>query len=263
MAKVILVTGASRGIGLATAQALLARGHTVFGTSRHPENWDVGVKLLPLDVTNDESALICVEKVMRRAGRLDVLVNNAGVSLFGALEETSISEARALFETNFFGMMRMVNVALPAMRAQAAGQIINISSIAGIIGVPYLGLYAASKHALEGYSEALRYETRYLGINVSIIQPGDIRTTIDEPDAARRIDAYATVRDRVFADHARSMREAPPPEIVAALVVKIIESRRPRLRYAVGRGAYVPLFKRLTPAWLAEPLVRRFFKLNL
>lgn len=262
MGKVILVTGASRGIGLATARALMARGHTVFGTSRHPEKWAVGVKLLPLEVTSDESALVCVEKVIRRAGRLDVLINNAGVSLFGALEESSISEARALFETNFFGMMRLVNVALPIMRAQRDGQIINMSSIAGIIGVPYLGIYAASKHALEGYTETLRYETRSLGIRVSLIQPGDIRTTIDEPDTARSIDDYSAARTRVFADHTRSMREAPPPEIVAALIVKVVEARRPRLRYVVGRESYVPLFKRLTPAWLAEPLVRRFFRLN-
>ncbi|MBZ0287010.1 MAG: SDR family NAD(P)-dependent oxidoreductase [Anaerolineae bacterium] len=149
--RVILITGASTGIGLATAELLAARGYAVFGTSRHPEKYPAqNFPLVQLDVRADDSVNACVDAVITRAGRIDVLINNAGVSLSGALEEASIDEARQLFETNFFGMMRMVKAVLPVMRRRRTHVDDITAPLAGLVGVPYIGLYSASKHALEG-----------------------------------------------------------------------------------------------------------------
>jgi short-subunit dehydrogenase len=175
MSQTVLVTGASSGIGRATARLLAERGFTVFGTARKPSPPDEGAKsgvtMVALDVRSDESVRACVEQVVAKAGRLDVLVNNAGYSLTGAAEETSVEEAKAQLETNFFGAVRMVNAVLPGMRKAEAGKIINISSLAGSTAIPYSGFYSASKFALEGYSESLWYEVRPFGISVSLVEP--------------------------------------------------------------------------------------------
>src|SRR5215510_11032124 len=160
--RVVLITGASSGVGRSTAGLLSQRGYRVFGTSRHPgaAGPTPAVELLPLDVRADDSVRQCVEAVVNRTGRLDVLINNAGYELAGALEELSSEEARAQFETNFFGVVRMVNAALPLMRKQKHGHIVNVSSLTGLTAIPFLGIYYASKFALEGYTEALRHEVR-------------------------------------------------------------------------------------------------------
>jgi len=261
--RVVLITGASKGIGLATARLLSAQGYRVFGTSRQPDQHPVtDFTLLPLDVRDDSSVRACVEAVLNRAGRLDVLINNAGVSLSGASEEASIDEAKRLFETNFFGALRMVNAVLPIMRRQKSGHIINMSSLAGIIGVPYLGIYSASKHALEGYSESLRYEVRNFGVRVSLIEPGDIRTDLLAETPQQNVSDYDGVRERVNAIHEANMRNGPPPEVVARAVLRLIETTR--LRYAVTNGleVFVPLLRRFFPAFLAERNVRDYYKLD-
>ena len=137
-----------------------------------------GFECLPLDVQDDASVQSCVETVLQRTGRIDVLINNAGVSLGGAIEEASLADVRQLFETNFFGVVRLTSAVLPHQRRARSGLIINISSLAGIVGVPYIGIYAASKHALIGYSTSLRYELKSLGIHVTLVEPGDAATTI-------------------------------------------------------------------------------------
>jgi short-subunit dehydrogenase len=265
--RVILITGASTGIGLAAAGLLASRGYTVFGTSRQPEQHPTNhFPLLRLDVREDESVKACVDEVLSHAGRIDVLVNNAGVSLSGALEEASIDEARALFETNFFGMMRMVNAVLPTMRAQRSGHIINMSSLAGIIGVPYIGLYSASKHALEGYSEALRFEVKRFGIRVSVVEPGDTRTAIADltPAPAQHIADYDGVRETVNAIHSANVADGTAPEIIARTILRLIEKPRARLRYPVTKGTetLLPLARRLLPYGLVEQNLRGYYRLD-
>lgn len=261
--KVILITGASRGIGRATAEKLAAQGHTVYGTSRNPDSVVIhNVRMLPLDVTSDGSALAVIQNVVGKSGRLDVLINNAGISQWGTLEEISIEETQTVFDTNFYGIIRMVKHALPIMREQGEGKIINISSIGGILAVPFQGMYSASKYAVEGYSEALRHEVKTFGIHVSLIQPGDINTTIEDVESARTIPAYAAARARAKAIHVDSMNSAPSPEIVATVIARVVKSRRPKLRYAVGKEAFVPIAKRFIPAGLGELWIRNWFKLD-
>src|SRR3989475_10937670 len=193
--KVALVTGVSSGIGRATATLLSGRGFRVFGTMRKPSEINgplEGVELVRLDVRDEESVRSCLRTVLDQAGRIDALVNNAGYTLIGSLEETSIEEAKDVFETNFFGVLRMSQALLPIMREQGYGRIANISSVLGFLPAPYQGIYAASKHALEGYSESLDHEVRQFGIRVSVIEPGFTRTKISQNSqvAGRRPEAY-------------------------------------------------------------------------
>src|SRR5262245_47487212 len=158
--KVVLITGASSGVGQSTARLLSRQGYKVFGTSRNPASAEVipTVEVLALDVRSDDSVAACVKAVVNEVGRVDILVNNAGYELAGALEETSIDETKAQFETNFFGVVRMVKAVLPSMRQQKQGKIINVSSLAGVSSIPFMGFYSATKFALEGYTKALRME---------------------------------------------------------------------------------------------------------
>jgi NAD(P)-dependent dehydrogenase (short-subunit alcohol dehydrogenase family) len=172
--KVALVTGASSGIGRAIVQLLAGQGMRVFGTSRSPD-----AELIRLDVTDDASVTQAVQSVLQGTDHLDVLVNNAGYALVGALEETSIAEAQAQFDTNLFGVLRMIRAVLPAMRRQGSGRIVNISSVAGIVPLPFQGIYAASKHALEGYTETLDHEVRQFGIRAALIEPTFTKTAIE------------------------------------------------------------------------------------
>ena len=265
MSQTILVTGASSGIGQATARLLAERGFTVFGTARKPERaQSQGVTMVPLDVRSDESVRACVEQVVAKsgAGRLDVLVNNAGYSLTGAAEETSVDEAKAQLETNFFGVVRMVNAVLPGMRAAGAGRIINISSLAGNTAIPYSGFYSASKFALEGYSESLWYEVRPFGISVSLVEPGFVNTPIGEasPAAARPLPAYDAIRKSMLAAFGKSLKAGIPPEQVARRVLQIIEHRSPALRYRVGAQAtWLPRLRNVVPWKVYAAGVRKTF----
>src|SRR2546425_8031396 len=253
MSQTVLVTGASSGIGPAIAPLLTERGFNVYGTSPKPTG-----KLIPLDVRSDDSVRACVDRV----GPIDVLVNNAGYSLMSAAEETSIDEAKAQLETNFFGAVRMVNAVLPAMRKAGAGKIINIGSLAGITAIPFSAFYTASKFAIDGYSEALWHEVRPFGIHVTVLEPGFIHTKIGETTqtAARQLAPYDGVRQRAQAALARQVQHGIAPEKVAATVLRAIESRNPKLRYRVGTdAAWLPRLKSVMPWPLFAVGVRRTF----
>src|SRR5215831_16746314 len=176
--RVILITGASSGVGQSTARLLSQKGYRVFGTTRNPASAEAipTVEMLALDVRSDDSVAACVKAVANRVGRIDVLVNNAAYELAGAIEEISLDEAKAQFETNFFGVLRMVKAVLPSLRQQKQGQIINVSSLSGVSSIPFMGLYSASKFALEGYTEALRLEVAPLNIRVSLTEAGFLKT---------------------------------------------------------------------------------------
>lgn len=237
--KVILITGASAGIGKHAAELLAAQGHLVFGTSRKPARAEEnGVTFLTLDVTSPESVRACVENVLTRAGRLDVLINNAGIiGAAAASEEGGVEQVRVVFETNFFGVIAMINAVLPVMRAQKSGQIINISSAGGEMPVPpFFSAYTSSKHALEGYTEALASELRHLGIRVSSVQPGYFVTAIagSIQAPARQIEDYAALRQHNALIDQYALQHGRGPRIVAQVVAKIVHARRPRLRYTTG-----------------------------
>ena len=263
MSQTVLVTGASSGIGQATAQLLAERGFNVFGTARKPAaTSSSNVTMVALDVRSDDSVKACVQQVQSQAGRIDVLVNNAGYALMSAAEETSIDEAKAQLETNFFGAVRMVNAVLPAMRKAGAGKIINIGSLAGITAIPFGAFYTASKFAIDGYSEALWHEVRPFGITVTVLEPGFIHTKIGETTqtAATRLAPYDGVRQRVQAALARQVEHGIAPEKVAATVLRAIESRNPKLRYRVGTDAtWLPRLKTVMPWPLFAGGVRRTF----
>ena len=265
--KVVLITGVSSGIGQATAQLLAQRGFTVFGTSRHPSAAEkiLGVEVLPLDVRVEESVNACVDAVLARAERLDVLVNNAGYVLRCAVEEAALEEARAQFETNFFGVVRMVKAVLPIMRRQGGGQIINISSLVGLVPLPFGGFYSASKFALEGYTEALRHEVKPFNIRVSLVEPGFIKTRLAENTRypAQRIPDYDPWRQRVLEARQQYAEKAREPVLVAECVLSIIESGSPRLRYMVGKEARVARLREFLPESLFERGMRRRLHLDV
>ncbi len=201
---------------------------------------------------------------MEKAGAVDVLVNNAGYVLTGGLEETSVEEAKAHFETNFFGAVRMVKAVLPSMRQRRSGQIINIGSVAGTIPVPFEGFYAAAKAALLAYSEALRHEVKSFNIKVSIVEPGFFRTNIGNARkiAAGSIEDYGETRKRAVSRLEQHIEEGGNPRIVAETILGIIESPSPRLRYAVGREKRYLFLKKITPASRFESSVRRHWRLD-
>src|SRR5215469_12347627 len=201
--KVAVITGVSSGIGRAIAGLLSQIGFRVFGSARaivEPKVPLEEVELLSLDVRDDDSVRSCVRTAVDRAGRIDALVNNAGYTLIGSLEETTIEEAKQLFETNFFGVLRMTQAVLPLMRGQGSGRIINIGSVVGFVPAPYQGIYCASKHALEGYSESLDHEVRQFGIRISVIEPGFTKTRISQNSQLvnHRLDTYTPMRNRVL-----------------------------------------------------------------
>jgi NAD(P)-dependent dehydrogenase (short-subunit alcohol dehydrogenase family) len=266
--RTILVTGASSGTGQAAARLLSQRGHRVFGTSRNPSAAEKmpGVVMVTLDVRSDDSVAACVKTVLEQADHLDVLINNAGYELGGALEELSPEESQAQFETNFFGVVRMVKAVLPAMRRRKHGQLVNISSLSGLAPIPFLGMYSASKFALEGYSEALSHEVKPFNIQVSLVEAGFLKTPLRDKRqlAAQPVSEYGPWRQRAL-DAVREYEDkGPGPELVANTVTRIVESQRPRLRYAIGRQAQlISGLRRLLPEVAFQQGVRRTFHLDV
>jgi NAD(P)-dependent dehydrogenase (short-subunit alcohol dehydrogenase family) len=263
--KVILVTGATSGIGRACAQVLKSKGWRVFGSGRNVDGSSSsadGVEMIAINVDDKASVQAGVAEVLARAGRLDAIVNNAGYSLMGAVEDTSIEEAKAQLETNFFGAMRVIQAALPALRASGGGYIINISSLAGIVGLPFSGLYSASKFALEGMSESLRLETRRFGIRVVLVEPGDFRTQTTAnrriAEASKEGSLYKEVFDKVKRKQDHDEMTGPTPEPVARLVEHILRQKNPKTRYSVGMPGQriVSPLKRLLPQSVFEQLFR-------
>ena len=262
---VALITGASAGIGKAAAEALLDAGYRVFGTSRKvtSQNTD-GIEMLPLDVTNDPSVAKLVEDVMVKAGRIDLLVNNAGYALSGAAETSSIEQVRSQFDTNFLGVVRMTNAVLPIMRQQKQGRILNIGSVMGLIPGPFAAYYSATKHAIEGYSESLDHEVRNFGIRIAVIEPWATKTAIDanSPQGELSVSVY----DQTFAKYRKSfdaaMAAGDTPEDVAATIVKAAQDRAPRLRYPSGKAARQTSFaRRFLPRAFFDKTLRKQFGL--
>jgi len=239
--KVVLITGASSGVGQSTARVLSQKGYKVFGTSRNIASAESipDVEMLALDVRSDASVSACVTAVVNQAGRVDVLVNNAAYELAGALEEISLEEAKAQFETNFFGVVRMVTAVLPSMRRQRQGQIINVSSLSGVTSIPFMGVYSASKFAVEGYTEALRMEVKPFNIQVSLTEAGFLKTPMMDKrqTSAARVNEYDPWRQRAFTAIRNQEEKGPGPQLVAEAILKIISSKTPRLHYLVGSQA--------------------------
>ncbi len=258
---VAIVTGTTAGIGAATARALHAAGYDVFGTYRKlPPARIPGVEYVACDVTSDEAVATAVREVLAKAGRIDLLVNNAGVGLVGAAEESSLEQAKSIFDVNLFGVIRMTNAVLPAMRQQRAGRIINISSVMGLIPAPFLALYASSKHAVEGYSQSLDHEIRGAGIRVVLVEPGYTRTTFESNALAadRKSEHYASGRANAEAVLRQEMAKAEPPEVVASAVVTAATATTPHLRYPAGRdAATVSLLRRFVPASAFDKSMRK------
>ena len=262
-----LVTGASSGIGQATAQRLALAGYTVYGTSRRGARaGQRSFEMLPLDVTSDESVEAAVRDVMRLEGRIDLLVNNAGFGVAPAgAEESSIDQAQSIFDTNFFGIVRMTRAVVPHMRLQGSGRIINIGSVLGFLPMPYGALYAATKHAVEGYSESLDHELRTRGIRVSVIEPAYTRTPFDanllEPDA--KLDAYREARAGVNQRLKEVMETAEPPAVVAEVVLKAASADRPKVRYTAGvLAGRLRMLRTFAPAGLVDAGIRKDLRLD-
>jgi NAD(P)-dependent dehydrogenase (short-subunit alcohol dehydrogenase family) len=266
--RVALVTGASSGIGEAAARALLAAGFTVYGTSRRAvageERW--GVVFLPLDVTDDQSVAGAVGEVLARSGRIDVLVNNAGLGVAGAAEESSIEQARALFETNLFGSIRMTRAVLPQMREQAGGRIINISSVLGLMPAPFGALYASTKHAIEGYSESLDHEVREHGVRVLLVEPAYTRTSFDANavPADEPLAVYARRREVLDVVLAEAIKGGDEPSVVGEAIVAAATDSRPKLRYPAGPLARrVTKLRRYAPSTMFDKQIRKVNQLNV
>ncbi|KLO33414.1 oxidoreductase [Mycobacterium haemophilum] len=265
--SVALVTGVSSGIGRAVATALAAKGFEVFGTSRRPQTTApiAGVQLVQLDVTDDASITRAVSTVIDRAGRIDVLVNNAGMGVIGAAEESSMIQARQLFDTNFFGLVRLTQEVLPHMRAQRSGRIINIGSVLGLLPAPYAALYAASKHAVEGYSESLDHETREFGVRVLVVEPAYTNTSFEThaADVDSPIDSYAIIREHVRQVLTEEVRAGDDPAVVARVVLDAVTSSKPKLRYPAGPLARrLSLLRKFAPDSLVDKGIRKASKLT-
>lgn len=262
---VALVTGASSGIGYASALALAKAGYRVFGTSRKPMATPPrGVTMLVADVTDDGSVDRLIADVMAAAGRIDLLVNNAGYAVSGAAEESSIAQVQALFDTNFHGVVRVTNTVLPIMRAQGAGRILNIGSVVGLIPGPFGAYYTASKHAIEGYSESLDHEVRPFGIRVAVIEPWATKTSIEgnSPRGDRPVAAYAQTFARYRTAFDAAMAAGDTAEDVAATVLVAAQDRTPRLRYPSGRAARQTSFaRRFLPRSVFDRTLRKQFNI--
>ena len=270
--RTAIITGASRGIGLAIAQQLAAAGANVVLTARKQEAADeaaarVGEKALGVGAhaVEEDAARRCVELTLDRFGSVDILVNNAGFGVLGAAEESSTAQAQQLFDTNFFGLVRVTREVLPYLRAQRSGRIINIGSVLGFLPAPYGALYSASKHAVEGYSESLDHETREFGVRVSVVEPGYTNTAFEASatDADSPIESYAPVREHVKNILAKSVRAGDDPAVVARVVLKAATDRTPKLRYPAGPLArQLSLLKKYAPAGLLDNGIRKANKLG-
>ncbi len=266
--RVVLITVAASGIGREIAESFVQQGWRVFGTSRHLDRMTsfAGIEYVNLDVRSEDSVQICVNEVFKRAGHIDVLINNAGYELGGAIEETTLEEAKKQFDTNFFGMARMVKAVLPSMRERGSGHIINISSVIGwLVPVPFLGYYAASKMAVEAYTEALRHEVRPFGVKVLLIEPSFINTNLghNRQMASESIQAYAPWQEQTYGVIQHREQTAPPPHLVAATILRAIRASHPRPRYTIGKGVGGMSFIRRFLPWRAyERGIRGFFKLD-
>jgi NAD(P)-dependent dehydrogenase (short-subunit alcohol dehydrogenase family) len=260
--RVVLITGASSGIGKACAEHLQGRGYRVYGTSRRaaalPPEPGPGLRMIAMDVTSEDSVRQAVELVLAREGRIDVVVNNAGWGIAGSVEDTSIAEAREQLDTNFFGVLRVCQAVLPTLRRQGAGYLVNISSMGGLVSIPFQGLYSASKFAVEGMTESLRMELRPFGVQVALIEPGDFRTgfTAERRMATAAAEGpYKQALCTAVAVMEKDEQGGATPEAIARRLERIIDTRAPKLRHLVG-----PLAQRFAVGLLRKLLPQRWFE---
>lgn len=273
MSPTALITGSNSGIGLATALCLARRGYTVWATMRNlekaaellkvSEREKLPIEVAQLDVCDDASVQSAVGRVLQKSGRIDVVVNNAGYGLRGAIEEVSLDEWQRQFETNFFGVIRVTHAVLPQMRAQKSGAIVNISSVLGRFAIPFSGPYASSKFALEGLTETLRYELAPWNIRVILIEPGFIATNFQQNaqlarGAQSESSPYAVFKKASGRRVQRHIYRAAPPEKVAETIYRAITHPNPKLRYPVGRDAQLGLsLRKFLPAGFFERVLKR------
>lgn len=267
MSKVVLITGGSSGIGKSIGEFLHKKGFVVYGTSRNPEKVLNSVfPLVALDVRNAESIKAAVAKIIETSGRLDVVINNAGVGITGPLEEIPMEEIKNNFETNFFGPIEVMKTVLPQMREQKSGLIINITSIAAYMGLPYRSVYSASKGALELITEALRMEVKQFGIEITNVAPGDFATNI----ASGRFHApviKGSAYEKVYGDTLATMNEhvdaGSNPNEMAEAVYKIMQQKSPKVHYKVGvfMQKFSIVLKRVLPDKMYEKMLMNHYKL--
>ena len=253
MTKTVLVTGASSGIGKATAIYLAEKGYNVYGAARRTEKLKAlvqyGIKPIILDISNEECIVGCVDRIIKEAGRLDILINNAGTGYYGSLEDMPMSDAKYQMETNVFGVARLIQLVLPSMRENRFGKIVNISSIGGKVTLPMGGWYHASKFAIEGLSDALRKEVQSFGIDVIVIEPGATKSEIiglgtDYLNKISGKTVYSHLAKGVSSLYASSAKNASDPIAIAKLIRKGIEAKKPKTRYVGASGAKIMLFLR-------------------
>jgi len=265
--KIILITGASSGIGKATAELLSKNDFKVYGTSRKANKSDI-FEMVKMDLTDDESVTNAIKYIIEKEGRIDILINNAGIGIAGAIEDTFIDEVRNQFETNFIGTVRTCQNILPVLREIGGGLIINVASMAGNIGLPYQGLYSASKFAIEGFSEALRLEVLQFGIEVLVIEPGDIATSftrnrwIINRHRGKEKTPYINSFKKTMGIIEKDESEGLPPEFVARKILKVVRSKHRRFRYTPGNlpQKIVFILKRILPYNLFSRIITSHYK---
>lgn len=267
MSKVVLITGGSSGIGKSIGEFLLEKGFVVYGTSRNPERYSESkLNLLALDVSNTQTITKAVQTIIDKEGRLDVLVNNAGAGITGPIEEIPDDEIKRNFETNFFGPINVIKAVLPQMRKQKSGLIINITSIAGYMGLPYRGVYSASKGALELITEAFRMEIKNFNIEMTNIAPGDFATNI----AAGRYHAPVQEQSPYKTPYGNTLKlmdehvdSGKDPLLMAKAVYKVINTKNPKAHYKVGEfmQKFSIVLKRILPDKVYEKMLMKHYKL--
>lgn len=268
MEKVVFITGGSSGLGKATGEFLAMQGFKVYGTSRDPKRFDTPFpfELVQMDVRDTESITNAVASVIKEAGRIDVLINNAGMGITGPIEETPLEEIKGVFNTNLYGPIEVIKAVLPKMREQGSGLVVNITSIAGYMGLPYRGIYSATKGALELITEALRMEVKDFGIQITNLAPGDFATNI----ASGRYHApllESSPYNKPYGNTLNTMNahvdEGEDPLIVARLILKIIQTKKPKIHYKAGAfmQKFSILLKRLLPSKIYEKLLINHYKL--
>lgn len=260
--KVVLITGASSGIGLATAELLHDAGFIVYGTSRRTDTASkFKFYLVELDVNQEASVSQAIETVITAEGRIDVLINNAGFAIAPAgAEESSMKQAQAIFDTNFFGAVRMTRTVIPFMREKNAGLILNVSSILGLLPMPFGALYSASKHALEGYSESLDHELRSQGIRVSLIEPAYTKTSlgVNLLEADAKVEAYEKIREKLHRKMVKTINQSDEPSVVAETILTAINSQDVLPRYTSGKAAKrLKNLRRFTPVKIFDKFIQR------
>lgn len=264
--KVVVITGVSSGIGKVTAEKFSKLGHKVFGTVRNKVKAQPldGVELIEMDVSDEDSVQLGIQSIIDKAGRIDILVNNAGASLIGAVEETSIKEAEALFNTNVFSVFRVTQAVLPYMRVQHYGRIINISSVLGFLPSPYMGLYSATKHAVEGLSESWDHELRQFGIRVSLVEPSFTKTNLDKNSPVVSSKMLEYDNERNLAAHAilKQIDQAPQPDSVAEMIVVAALSDWKMRHTPSGQASLLSKLRRFMPSGPVDKSIRKTFGLK-